>query len=207
MPVQGEGDFSTARDLARYNIRVIERLQGIEAIITDCATCGSTLKGYSQLLSENPEFKNRATSFSRRVYDISEFLAQIGLKEPCRKIDFRVTYHDPCHLARAQGVRAQPRDLIEVTGAQLVEMRESDWCCGSAGIHLFTHHETSTKLLERKMINVMDTGAEVVATGCPGCQLQLILGSKRSDTPIQILHPVQLLDTVYGEKSADEPLD
>lgn len=200
MPHIGYGDMEAARALARHNIDLFERLD-VDVIVTDCATCGSTLKGYgSHILPHDPDYAGRARAFSTRVRDISEFLNSIPLREPEYPVKVRVTYHDPCHLARGQNVRQQPRQLLQLAGAELVEMKEPDWCCGSAGTQVLTHYETSMRLLTRKMANAAASRAPVIATGCPGCQLQLGLGVQRTGLQAQVIHPVQLLDRAYQEE-------
>lgn len=196
MPATGYGYVPTTRELARHNIDVFERLN-VDVIVTDCSTCGSTLKEYGHILSGDAEYAEKAEAFSARVRDVSEFLAQIELREPEYKLDVRVTYHDPCHVVRAQNLRKEPRDIVRLSGAELVEMKESDWCCGAAGTQLFTHYEMAIAILDRKMKNAAETGAEVIATGCPGCMLQLGLGVQRHGLNVKVLHPVQLLDMVY----------
>ncbi len=199
MPHLGYGDVETARALARHNIDVLEKLDA-DVIVTDCATCGSTLKEYgSMLLAQDAAYAERARALSAKVRDVSEFLGSIPLREPRRALKLKATYHDPCHLRRGQGVWRQPRQLIQLAGAELVELREADWCCGSAGTQVITHYHGSMQVLSRKMRNVAATGAEVLASGCPGCQLQLGLGVQRAGLTMQVLHPVQLLDRAYGE--------
>ena len=113
-----------------------------------------------EFLKEDPEWAERADQFSRKVRDISEFLMSIPLEKPLGRIEASVTYHDPCHLGRAQGIRQQPRDLLKmIDGLEFVELPESDWCCGSAGSQLITHYETSLKVLDRKINNVKSTQA------------------------------------------------
>jgi len=110
-----------------------------------------------------------------------------------------VTYHDPCHLRRAQKVWKQPRSLLTlIDGLEFVELPEADWCCGSAGSQLITHYETSLKVMDRKLDNLADTQAQFIASGCPGCQMQLITGIKRRGLDVQVVHPVVLLDQAYG---------
>jgi glycolate oxidase iron-sulfur subunit len=123
MPLIGYGYKEEARDLARHNIDLLMQLD-VDAIITDCATCGSSLKEYAEWLADDPEYAERARAFSEKVRDISEYLAEIGIREPASKLNVRVTYHDPCHLCRAQGVRQQPRQMLEAAGVELVEMNE-----------------------------------------------------------------------------------
>ena len=119
-------------------------------------------------------------------------------------IKARITYHDPCHLGRGQGVKDQPRQLLKmIEGIEFVELPESDWCCGSAGSQLITHYETSLKVLGRKMENFNHTKAEIIASGCPGCQMQLNVGVKKSGLDVQVTHPIRLLDQAYGYRGND----
>jgi glycolate oxidase iron-sulfur subunit len=202
MPARGYGQIEQVREQARHNIAVYERYE-LEAIVTDCATCGSTLKEYGELLADDPEWAARAKAFSSKVRDISEFLASIPLEKPTGRVEARVTYHDPCHLRRAQHVWEQPRALLKlIDGLEFVELPEADWCCGSAGSQLITHYETSTKVLDRKMNNLGSTGAQIVASGCPGCQMQLTTGIQRRGLEVRVVHPVTLLDEAY--EAADE---
>ncbi len=198
MPAHGYGRLDLVRAQARHNIAVFEKT-GVETIITDCATCGSTLKDYGKLLEGEPGWAERAAAFSTRIRDISEFLAEIPLEKPKGRIEKRVTYHDPCHLRRAQKVWKQPRHLLGlIDGLDYVELPEADWCCGSAGSQLITHYETSLKVMDRKLDNLASTAAQVVASGCPGCQMQLITAVKRRGLGVQVVHPISLLDQAYG---------
>jgi len=202
MPARGYGQLDKVRVQAQHNIAVFERYP-VEAVITDCATCGSTLKEYGELLVDDPEWAERAKAFSHKVRDISEFLATIPIETPQGRLEARVTYHDPCHLRRAQHVWEQPRSLMKlIDGLDFVELPEADWCCGSAGSQLITHYETSTKVLDRKMENLTSTGAQIVASGCPGCQMQLNTGIQRKGLDVRVVHPVTLLDEAY--EAADE---
>jgi glycolate oxidase iron-sulfur subunit len=196
MPMVGYGFKDTAREMARHNIDLLLGLN-VEAIVTDCATCGSSLKEYRHWLADDPEYSERAKEFAAKVRDISEYLAELGIRPPAGKVDARVTYHDPCHLCRAQGVREQPREMLRAAGVELVEMEGADTCCGSAGTQLITHYHTSVGVLERKMDRVAATEAEIVASGCPGCQMQLTLGVKRRGLKAKVVHPSQLLAQAY----------
>lgn len=197
MPARGYGDREMVEKMARQNIELFENLN-VEVIVTDCATCGSTLKEFGALLAEDTAWAERAAAFSAKVRDISEFLAEIPLAKPRGRIEARVTYHDPCHLVRAQSVSEQPRQLLQlIHGLEFVEMKEADWCCGAAGTQLITHHKTSVSVLERKMNHIEVTEAHYVASGCPGCQMQLQVGVKRRGLEMQVVHPVQLLDEAY----------
>jgi glycolate oxidase iron-sulfur subunit len=131
---------------------------------------------------------------------VSEFLASIPLNKPRERIEARVTYHDPCHLRRGQGVWKQPRELLQmIDSLEFVELPEADWCCGSAGSQLLSHYETSTKVLNRKMDNLESTQAEYIASGCPGCQMQLNVGIRQRGLSVQVVHPIVLLDQAYGK--------
>jgi len=197
-PHAGYGDIEQARKLAKRNIDVFASA-GVELIVTDCATCGSFTKAYRDLLKDDPDYSESALAFGGRVRDIAEFLSQdINLRQDLGEVKERVTYHDPCHLARGQNVVLEPRRLLNlIPGLELVEMKEPDWCCGGAGTYLLGHYALSTRILDRKMTNVAATNADFIATGCPGCQLQLRLGVKRARLNAQVLHPIELLNRAY----------
>jgi glycolate oxidase iron-sulfur subunit len=202
MPMVGYGFKDEAREMARHNIDLLLELN-VDVIVTDCATCGSSLKEYPHWLANDPEYAERAKQFAAKVRDISEFLSEIGIREPGGKVDARVTYHDPCHLCRAQGIRQQPREMLRAAGVDLVEMEGSDTCCGSAGTQLITHYHTSVGVLESKMDAVAETEAEIIASGCPGCQMQLSLGVKRRGLDARVVHPSQLLAQAYRDRKKD----
>jgi glycolate oxidase iron-sulfur subunit len=199
MPAAGYGRQDLVLEQARHNIALFEQA-GVEIIITDCATCGSTLKDYGNLLNEDSEWAERAAMFSSKVRDVSEFLASIPLEKPQGRLEARVTYHDPCHLRRGQGVWKQPRKLLQmIDGIEFVELPEADWCCGSAGSQLITHYKTSLSVLDHKMDNLASTQAEYIASGCPGCQMQLNVGIRQRGLGVKVVHPVELLDKAYKQ--------
>jgi glycolate oxidase iron-sulfur subunit len=198
MPARGYGRMDLVEKQARHNIEVFERYK-VEVIVTDCATCGSTLKEYGKILAGDPNWVERAEAFRSKVQDISEFLCRIPLLKPAKRIEGKVTYHDPCHLRRGQQVWKEPRKLLSmIDGLEFVELPEADWCCGSAGSQLITHYDTSWKVLGRKLDNVAKTEAHVIASGCPGCQMQLNTGLQRRGMPVRVVHPITLLDEAYG---------
>lgn len=202
MPALGYGRLDIVREQAKHNIIVFDQ-SNLDVIITDCATCGSTLKEYGEYLKDDPEWCQRAADFSHKVRDISEFLGQIPLEKPGGQVEARVTYHDPCHLRRAQNVWEQPRVLLGlIDGLEFVELPEADWCCGSAGSQLISHYETSLQVLDHKMDNLESTGAQVIASGCPGCQMQLNTGIRKRGLNVRVAHPVTLLNEAY--EAADE---
>lgn len=197
MPALGYGRLDLVREQAKHNIRIFIEAD-VDEIITDCATCGSTLKEYGEYLKDDPEWADGAEYFSKKVRDVSEFLGEIPLEKPKGRVEARVTYHDPCHLRRAQKVWKQPRELLSlIDGLDFVELPESDWCCGSAGSQLITHYKTSLEVLDRKMENLASTGAEVIASGCPGCQMQLNTGIQQRKMKVRVVHPITLLDEAY----------
>jgi glycolate oxidase iron-sulfur subunit len=192
------GDRETARALARKNIDAFDGL-GLDAIIINAAGCGSTLKEYGHLLADDPRYAKRAQAFQDLVKDVSEFLASIDLVPPTRPVPLRVTYQDACHLVHGQGIRQQPRKLLrQIPGLELVEMKESDVCCGSAGIYNLTHYDLSMRVLEEKMDNVLATGTRAIVTPNPGCTMQLAYGARRRGVELELLHVVDLLDRAYG---------
>jgi glycolate oxidase iron-sulfur subunit len=202
MPARGYGRMDLVRAQAKQNIAIFERA-GVDLIITDCATCGSTLKEYRTLLENEDGWAERAQEFSARIRDVSEFLAEIPLEKPKGQIKTTVTYHDPCHLRRGQKVWQQPRALLSgIDGIDLIELPEADWCCGSAGSQLVTHYETSTRVMDRKLNHLAGTGAQVIASGCPGCQMQLLTGVRRSKMDVRVVHPITLLAEAYEAEHA-----
>jgi glycolate oxidase iron-sulfur subunit len=170
----------------------------VEAIIVNCAGCGAALREYSHLLADDPEYAEKAEDFSRKVRDISEFLAEIEVKPPQGEIAHRVTYDDPCHLLHGQKVKEQPRMLLRsIPGLELVELKQADKCCGSAGVYNVLQPEMSMQLLEDKIENIAETEAEIVVSGNPGCLIQIALGVKQHNLNMRVMHTVELLDLSY----------
>ena len=191
------GDRDTARELARRNVEAFEKL-GLDAVIINAAGCGSTLKEYGQLLARDPDWAERAEAFAHSVKDINEFLAGIELNREMGEVRKRVTYQDPCHLVHGQGVRSQPRELLKaIPGLELVELEDSDVCCGSAGIYNLTHYDLSMQILEPKLDNIAATVASVVVAPNPGCAMQIAAGLRRRGMDVEVTHVVDLLDEAY----------
>jgi glycolate dehydrogenase iron-sulfur subunit len=191
------GESERGRQLARHNIDVFEGY-ACDAIIINSAGCGSNIKEYGHLLRDDPAYAERARAFSSTVKDISEFL--VGVEQPpvMGELPYTVAYHDACHLAHGQKIKQQPRQLLKrIPSLKLVELKESDWCCGSAGIYNITNQDMANQLLERKMQHIMASGASVIATGNPGCMMQIALGARERGLDMRVLHPVQLLDEAY----------
>jgi glycolate oxidase iron-sulfur subunit len=193
------GEWELAQRLARKNIDQFPPEQ-FDAIITNAGGCGSHLKHYAKLLEGDAAYESRAHEWDRKVKDIHEWLAQIGIKAPASNgaAEQVVTYHESCHLCHGQKIVNQPRQMLKtIPGVKLVELFESNWCCGSAGIYNITQPEMAGELLERKMKHIRTTKCEVVATGNPGCLLQIVNGAKKEGLPLRVAHPVTLLAEAY----------
>lgn len=188
------GVRDAARELARKNIRAFGS-DNFDAIVTNAAGCGSTLKEYDHLFGESEAEYAEATAFQSKVRDVTEFLAELGLSAKLRPMRERVTYLDSCHLLHGQRVREAPRQLLRaIPGLEFVELPYSDICCGSAGVYNVTQTDASLELLAEKMSNAKKTGARLIATANPGCLLQLRVGVGIHKTGQEVLHVVELLD-------------
>jgi glycolate oxidase iron-sulfur subunit len=194
------GREEEARRFARDMIAAFEPLS-LDAVIINSAGCGSGLKQYGELLADDPQWAVRARGFAAKVRDVSEFLAELGTQAPRHPIEARVAYHDACHLAHAQRIRSQPRALLrEIPGLELVEIPSGEQCCGSAGVYNIFEPESARDVGLRKVENILSVldpgsgGAQMVATGNPGCMLQIGSLLKERGATIKIVHPVELLD-------------
>ncbi len=246
------GEWTLAQQLARKQINQFPPEQ-FDAIITNAGGCGSHLKHYAKLLADDPVYVERAHLWDKKVKDIHEWLAEIGIRPPAASPaplnkervgvkrenvtahttsggrptenahpspsipppvegrgkshagvthDLVVTYHESCHLSHGQKVVGQPRQVLKaIPNLKLVELPEATWCCGSAGIYNLTQPEMADQLLDRKLKHIRSTGATVVATGNPGCLLQLINGAKKIGLPLRVAHPITLLAEAYRQHS------
>jgi glycolate oxidase iron-sulfur subunit len=184
----------TGRELARRNLAAFEKDE-FDAILTNAAGCGSTMKEYERLFApDEPEYA-KAAAFGAKTQDVTEFLAGLGLSAKLRQLAVRVTYQDSCHLLHGQKVREAPRQLLRsIPGLDFVELPYSDICCGSAGIYNVTQTDASLELLEEKMKNARGTGARFIATANPGCLLQMRAGVQLHKTGQEVLHVMEVLD-------------
>ncbi|MDX2153597.1 MAG: heterodisulfide reductase-related iron-sulfur binding cluster [Bryobacteraceae bacterium] len=183
--------------LARRNIDAVDPA-GFDAIITNTAGCGSTLKEYHELLEHDPAYACKARAFVAKMRDISEFLASVELNPDLAETPATVTYQDSCHLAHGQRIRSAPRKLLSaVPGLKLREMALSDLCCGSAGIYNVVQNEMAMQILGKKMMHVNATEAEWIVTANPGCMLQLEAGVRRHGRGQRVLHVIEVLDLAY----------
>ena len=188
------GVRDAARELARRNIKAFGG-GGFDAIVTNAAGCGSTLKEYDHLFDEKEPEHAAAVAFREKMRDVTEFLAGLGLSASLKPLRERVTYQDSCHLLHGQRVREAPRQLLRaIPGLEFVELPYSDICCGSAGVYNVTQTEAALDLLKEKMGYAKQTGARVIATANPGCLLQLRAGVEIHKTGQEVLHVVEILD-------------
>lgn len=201
------GRLEEARDLAKVNIAAFEGAD-VDVVVTNSAGCGAHMKEYPHLFAGDPAWEARARRFSEKVRDVAEHLASLPPPKLGGTFPLRVAYDDPCHLLHGQGIREEPRSLLRgVPGLDFVEMKEPDWCCGSAGTYMLTQPEMARRLLRRKLEDIRGTGAQVVATGNPGCLLWLRWGLAREGLSAQALHPIQILDMALGSPGEVRPAE
>ena len=194
----GAGDFNTGRRMADTNVKVFKDL---DYVITDCATCASAMKDYVKFLADTEERKQQYTEFAGKIKDITEFLVDI-LKLPPSAYrvaqEFKgktVTWHEPCHLGRYMGVKEQPRQILKsLPDIKYVEMPDADRCCGMAGTFSVNFYELSRKIADKKADSIKSTGADVVVTDCPGCEIQLVDTTARNGMPQKVRHIMELFE-------------
>lgn len=189
------GEADTARQFARTLIETFEKAS-VDVVAVNAAGCGSSMKEYGHLLRDDPTWAARAQAFSAKVRDVTEILAGLdGQRAPRRTMPLKVAYHDACHLAHAQGVRRQPRELLaSIPGVTVVPFAESEVCCGSAGIFNLVQPEMAATLGQRKTAHIADTQPDMVVTSNPGCILQIRAAAERAGHTFPIRHIVELLD-------------
>jgi glycolate oxidase iron-sulfur subunit len=193
------GDHARAVEMAKRTIDTFARVADLDAVIVNTSGCGAHMKAYGALLAGDPAYAARAAAFAGQVKDVSEFLAATPLRGPLRAVPMTVTYHDPCHVVHGQKIKSAPRQLLaQIPGLRVVDLAESDWCCGSAGIYNLTQPEMAGRLLDRKVGHVLATGAEAVVTANPGCILQIAAGLRAHGASVDVLHIVEVLDRAYG---------
>lgn len=193
------GDIKIAKELAKKNIIEFSKYK-LDAIVVNSAGCGAFMKEYGELFKDEKDevLREKAENISGITKDINEFLYEIGFKKPNAELDLKVTYHDACHLAHTQKITSQPREIIKsIPGVKFVELNESTWCCGSAGIYNILRYEDSMKILDRKIKNILETDAEIVLTANPGCHAQIEYGLKKAGVNMKVMHPISLLNIAY----------
>ena len=189
------GERTTGIEMASNNVETLLS-EDPDFVVTASAGCGSTMKEYEEIIPEHQQ----AQEFAEKTRDVHELLVEFGLQEPTGRIDARVVFQDPCHLLSTQRISEAPRRILEaIPGVELVAMREPSVCCGSAGTYSISQREMSMRLGDRKASNVIATNARIVATGNPGCALQLVNALDRADSPIEVRYVVDLLDAAYRD--------
>ena len=188
------GRDAEAADAARRLIDAFDRA-GVDAIAINAAGCGSAMKSYGELLRDDPVYADRARAFASKCVDVSELLSDLEPRAIRHPLPMRVAYHGACHLQHAQGVGAQPRDVLRsIPGVELCEIPEADVCCGSAGIYNLLEPDTASRLRDRKVQHLVTTNAEVVVSGNPGCLMQIASGLDACGRAMPAMHLVELLD-------------
>lgn len=197
------GERETGKALARQNI---EAFKDYDKVLVNAAGCGCALQEYDELFRNDPDMLPLAKEFSEKVEDVSKFLYDNDFKRPETEVNTTVTYHDACHLAHGQGIRFEPRQLLnEIPGVKMVELPDADRCCGSAGIYNLTHPEMAGSLLDRKMDDIPDN-IEMISMGNPGCMLQIAMGVEKYGRSEKVVHTVQLLDWAYRKEKESKSL-
>jgi glycolate oxidase iron-sulfur subunit len=194
------GDLSSAQDFARRNLDAFA--DDVDAIVTNAAGCGSTMHEYHVILRGTDD-EARADKFRRRVLDVSVFLARLGLRPPAGEVVVRrIAYHDACHLAHAQNVTFEPRELLRaIPGVELVELASPNFCCGSAGTYNLEQPQIAASLGQKKAGAILATNAQLVASGNIGCLNQLRLHLVRLGSPLPVRHTMQVLRDAYARSS------
>ncbi|HZR26618.1 MAG TPA: glycolate oxidase subunit GlcF [Vicinamibacterales bacterium] len=188
------GREAEAMAAARHTIDVFDRA-GVEQIVINAAGCGSAMKDYGILLRDDPAYADRAKAFSAKCVDVSELLAELEPRAPRQPLRMTVAYHDACHLQHAQRIKQAPRTVLQtIPGLELKEIPESEICCGSAGIYNLLETEAASALRDRKVANILQTGADVVASGNPGCMMQIQSGMETRERAVRSIHTIELLD-------------
>lgn len=194
LPAYSYGDLEAARAMARKNIEILEGMD-VDLVMTECASCAARLKEYPELFADDPAMTARAERLAKRVKGFSELMQDRPLAAaPGPRESGKVTYHDPCHMSRYQGIAREPRNLLgRIPGVSYVELPEADLCCGAAGSYNVLHYEQSMQVLDRKMENLRKTGADVITTECPACCIQLSYGVRRAGLSARVMHISELV--------------
>lgn len=198
-PIRINGDYETAKAMAKANIDVFLK-EEVDAVVVACGTCGLTLKEeYSELLAEDPFYVEKAKKLGAMVMDFTELVVSVeDFKDKIGYLPLKVTYHDPCHLVRGLKVKDQPRQIIKsIPGVVFQELNKPDTCCGSGGSFSLYHYDLSSKINDNKVIDIDQTGAEILVTGCSACRMHILDGLNRRNLSVKVIHTAQLLEMAY----------
>ena len=200
IPVFTSGDIELAKVFAKHNIETFERYK-LDYIVASCGSCTMAFKKeYPEMFHDDPEMKERAEAIAKKTYEISEFLVDVVKFDQSKlgEVNITVTMHDPCHMARGIKVTSQPREILQsIPGLKFVEMKDADRCCGAGGSFSVAHYDVALKINNRKIENIADTKADIVATSCGMCRMHIIDGLERYKLPQDVVHVIQLLDKSY----------
>jgi glycolate oxidase iron-sulfur subunit len=188
LPALSYGDIEVARNLSGKNLQTLD-VDRYDVIVTDCSSCASFLKKYPTLYTEGDPLLIVAEGFAAKVRDLTEWLDSGAPWNSATETPVKVTYHDPCHAARGQGIVTEPREILKkIPGVEFVELPEADWCCGGAGAYALSQYDLYRQVLDRKVANIRSTGADIVATSCPACIIHLSYGLRKHGLPTRVYH-------------------
>jgi len=206
LPAYAYGDLRAARKMASRNLDALGK-EACDVLVTDCASCASFLKKYPSLFERDTARRRQAETLAGRTRDLVEFLGGSIFREPTGAEDLTVTYHDPCHGSRGQGLGDEPRNILRtLPGVTYREMPEADWCCGGAGAYALSHRALSLKILDRKIENFRGTGADMLVTSCPACIIQLSYGMHRHGLSAKVRHISEVIQMQSGQSTASDSL-
>jgi glycolate oxidase iron-sulfur subunit len=193
LPAYSFGDLQIAQKLAQKNMQVLAS-GPYDVIVTDCSSCASFLKKYPVLFSEEDSRREAAKMFSAKIRDLAESLNNVALPAPAADAAIRVTYHDPCHASRGQGLVKEPRDILKkIPGIEYRELPEADWCCGGAGAYALSQYDLYRRVLDRKIANLIATEADIIATSCPACIMHLSYGVRKHGLKTRVCHISEII--------------
>ena len=193
LPAYSFGDLQIAQKLAQKNMQTLASGPH-DVIVTDCSSCASFLKKYPVLFSEEDSRHEAAKTFSAKIRDLTEWLNNVALPAPATDVAIRVTYHDPCHASRGQGLAKEPRDILKkIPGIEYRELPEADWCCGGAGAYALSQYDLYRRVLDRKIANLKATEADIIATSCPACIIHLSYGVRKHGLKTRVCHISEII--------------
>ncbi|MEL7633707.1 (Fe-S)-binding protein [Sporomusa sphaeroides] len=197
-PAFTSGDYQVGRYLAEENVKVLAA-GNYDAIITGCASCGAALKHEYGAIIEDPAVKTAWESLAAKVKDITQFVAEVGLKQDLREVKAKITYHDPCHLVRGMGVTKEPRQLLKaIPGVEYAEMKDAAKCCGAGGTFSMAYYDIARTINDWKLDNAEKTGAGILATGCSACRMHITDGLGQRGSSMRVLHTAEIIAQAYG---------